>query len=85
MKLTVFNPTVNALRNLDGLKRIGGYSSLKNRIFCWTCQKDKPATGSTKKGHHDGSAGFSKGAPVRPTCADCLQAKAAKKALCEKS
>lgn len=82
MKLTVFNPTKDVLKNLDGLQNIQTKrENWNSRGFCWTCQKDKFKKGGTIKGHHDGSPGFAVGAPTRFTCSDCLEVRAAKKAL----
>ena len=82
MSLTIFNPFKDALKNVSGIEKVGGLSgNWKYKGFCWTCSKDKPKVGGSVKGHHDGKAGFSAGAPTRFTCIDCLEIRAAKKAL----
>jgi len=72
-KLTVSNPLKEALKQVDGLDRIGGRSgNLALRGFCWDCCKDKPRKG----GKVFGAVGAGNHGIQRFRCADCVQKKA---------
>lgn len=71
MKLTIVNPIQEAIKQTQGLEKIGNQRNWNTVKYCWDCGKNKKVIGGKMFGAFN-QDGRGRSGPQRFKCSDCL-------------